>query len=84
MSALAARFQEKRVAQGQTIKDVAAHLRVPQYRLRAIENGRVSEITPEILAKYSIFLGLDRWCTRWANANRLLGAQLGLITPRGK
>jgi len=79
MSSLAARFEEARVARGQSIKDVAAQLRVPQYRIRAVEQGHASEIVPEVLAKYSAFLDLDRWCKRWATANRQLGIQLALI-----
>lgn len=79
MSSLAARFEEARVARGQSIKEVAAQLRVPQYRLRAVEQGRASDIVPEVLAKYSAFLDLDRWCKRWATANQQLGIQLALI-----
>ena len=83
MSSLAARFEEARVARGRSIKEVAEQLRVPQYRIRAVEQGRASEILPEVLAKYSAFLGLDRWCKRWATANQQLGIQLGLIPDVG-
>ena len=79
MSSLAARFEGARVARGQSIKEVASQLRVPQYRIRAVEQGHTSDIVPEILAKYSALLGLDRWCKRWATANRQLGIQLALI-----
>lgn len=82
MSSFAARFEEARVARGQSIKGVAEELRVPQYRIRAVEQGRANEIVPDVLAKYSAFLGLDRWCQRWATANQQLGIQLGLIPEK--
>lgn len=77
--AVAARCHAKREEIGCTIKDVASRLRVPQFRLLAIETGQLAEIQPDVLARYIEFLGLERWTTRWARANESLARRLDLI-----
>jgi len=73
------RFQSAREYRGLSIKEAAAQLKVPQYRLKAIEELNVSEIKPDIFRKYSALLGLDDWVSEWAAANKKLAAEIGII-----
>ena len=56
LSSLGAKSQEVRGKRGLTIKEVAVQLKVPQYRLKAIEEHRKNEILPEVLERYIKFL----------------------------
>jgi ribosome-binding protein aMBF1 (putative translation factor) len=78
MHSLRNRFQSAREARGLSIKEVAAQLKVPQYRLKAIEGGSSSEIKQDIFQKYSEFLDLEDWVSEWAAANKKVAAKLGL------
>ena len=69
---------EARERRGLTVRDVARHLRVPQYRLRAVESSLFPEIEPEVLKQYVGFLKLDSWLARWARANPGLARRLGV------
>jgi hypothetical protein len=64
---------------GLSIKDVAIQLGVPQYRIKAIEAGRLNEDDALVLPRYVSLLGLERWARRWATANPELAATLGLV-----
>jgi transcriptional regulator with XRE-family HTH domain len=70
--AVAQRCRMARESRGLTIKEVAANLKVPQYRLKAIEDGHLLELRPAILEKYLGFLSLGRWFARWAKANQVI------------
>lgn len=63
---------------GLDMRQVAARLKVPQYRLKAIERGQLREIRTEVLAAYVSFLGLDPWLRRWVRANPVLAVELGI------
>ena len=52
---------------------------IPQFRLRAIENGLLSEIRPELAHKYFRCLGIEEWVARWCRANRELAQRAGLL-----
>jgi hypothetical protein len=88
--AVAAMFAGSRESRGLSVKQVATPLRVPQYRLKAIERPRLSEVRAEILGRYAAFLGLEDWMKAWVTANPRLAARLGLPkqplapTPRVK
>jgi len=41
---------------------------IPQYRLRAIESGHLSEIRPALADRYFRVLGIEDWVTRWCRA----------------
>ncbi len=56
----------------------AAAVKVPQYRLRDIEQGRPKHLVPSILVKYVDFLGLKVWFGRWKKANPGIVARLEL------
>jgi hypothetical protein len=60
------------------VKEVAAALKVPQYRIKAIEEGSVRSIQPDILRRYIAHLRLNRWTGRWASANSKLASKLGI------
>ena len=77
-SAVAASCVQERERRGMTLKDAAGKLKVPQYRLRAVETGHLSEVRPEVLTAYLEFLRLTSWSTRWARANPRLSRRLGI------
>ncbi len=82
MLPLAARCSEARERLGASVKDVARQLRVPQYRVRAIESGSLREIRLEVLQKYIVFLGLQRWYAKWRRGNAALLGELELTQAR--
>ena len=67
-----------------SIRDVSVALGIPQYRLNAIERGRLSEIHGDLARSYFRFLGMDMWVARWCRANRELAARAGLATLEGR
>ena len=73
---LGARCSGARERVGVSVKDVARQLRVPQYRVRAIEAGSLRQIQLDVLQKYIAFLGLERWYTKWRRANGALLTEL--------
>lgn len=84
MLSISQTFKEVRERTGKTIKETAKELNVPQYRLRAIETGKVKEILPEILRGYSKFLGIDEWCLQWAKKNKSLAIKFGMVEWKNK
>ena len=77
-AAVAASCVQERERRGMTLKDAAGILKVPQYRLRAVETGSLSEIRLEVVTAYLAFLGLTSWSRRWARANPRLSRRLGI------
>ncbi len=67
-TSLAARLREAREGAGLTIKQVAAQLRVPQYRIRDTESGPLN-VQDEVLRKYVDYLGLAEWYEDWRRQN---------------
>jgi len=78
--AVADRCQDSREGRGEGLKAAAAALRVPQYRLKDIEEGHVNHILRGVLVRYIAYLGLERWFGRWKKANRSLVVRLALDT----
>jgi hypothetical protein len=76
MIPLGARCVEARERAGLGVKDVARQLGVPQYRVRAIESGSPGQIDSEVLQKYIVVLGLERWYAEWRAANGALFPEL--------
>jgi transcriptional regulator with XRE-family HTH domain len=72
------RFRSAREATGLTIKEVASRMKVPQYRLNAIEKGNLSEFKADVLQKYAEFLDLTKWLDKWAATNPKLAARFGI------
>lgn len=74
---LGARCAEARGGRG--IRDVSVALGIPQYRLRAIEGGRLREIRADLAQRYFHFLDIEEWVARWCRANRELATRVGLL-----
>jgi Helix-turn-helix domain len=81
---LAKRCSSARERKGLTIADVAKELKVPQYRLKAIESCRAAELEPNVLERYIRFLGLNRWYSQWVSANEGTPFRLGRGSGRVK
>lgn len=77
---LSAMCKEARRARG--IRDMSVVTGIPQYRLRAIESGQLSEIRPALARRYFRSLGIEDWVTRWCQANRELAARAGLLDSK--
>lgn len=75
--AVGARCAQARGARG--IRDVAIALGIPQYRLRAIEAGQLTEVRIDLARRYFRFLEIKDWIARWCRANRELAARVGLL-----
>ena len=58
-------------------------LGVPQYRLRAIEGGLLTQVPAELARRYFRFLGIDTWGADWCCANRELATRVGCWTAHG-
>jgi len=66
------RCTQAREKLGMDIKEAARRAGVPQYRIRAIENGSFPQITQKEMKKYLAFLKLEEWYRNWAEKNRSL------------
>jgi hypothetical protein len=64
---------------GINIKEASFILKIPQYRLKAIESGGVSGIRPNDLHAYIKYLDLDKWYKRWKYSNNVLVKKYDLI-----
>ena len=78
IGSLSRHCQVEREKLGLTIKQVANQLGVPQYRLKAIDEGHLSEIRKDVLGKYLVLLGLQDWVQEWIAANPGLARRLGI------
>lgn len=81
-SSLTTRCEQARAERGLTLKEVAMALKVPRYRLEAVEAGRLAELKPEIASGYFSFLGIESWIGRWRRANPGLACRAGLVQQR--
>lgn len=66
---VAHRCKEARERKALSIQEVASLLKVPQYRIKAIEGSRMTEVNPDTLEKYIDLLGIRRWFNEWAKSN---------------
>jgi len=69
---LASLCREKREEMGLSFKDLSSKLKVPQYRLKAIEHGRFSEVQFNVLEEYVAVLGMGKWFNKWKTQNKKL------------
>ena len=74
--------QEARGVRG--LREVSVGSGIPQYRLRAVESGRLSEIRADVARRYFSFLGIEDWVARWCRANQDLAARAGLLADNGR
>jgi predicted GH43/DUF377 family glycosyl hydrolase len=75
-SSLAAKCRAAREEKGFSLRQAALKLKVPQYRLREIEDARIKAINGTLLRTYVEFLGIEQWFSRWAKQNRVLHARV--------
>ncbi|MBZ0168103.1 hypothetical protein MELA_02344 [Candidatus Methylomirabilis lanthanidiphila] len=78
IGSLSKRCQIEREKLRLTVKQAAEQLRVPQYHLRACDEGDLSEIRQDVLGEYLVLLGLQDWVQEWIAANPGLARRLGL------
>ena len=62
--------KQVREEKGLTIKQIAKLMRVPQYRLRAVEDSSLRYILFDVLEQYIYYLGLTHWFIQWRNKNK--------------
>jgi DNA-binding XRE family transcriptional regulator len=75
---LKVRCEQARAARGMSLKEAALELKVPKYRLAAIEAGTFGELKPDVARQYFRFLGIEPWVRRWSRANRDLAKRAGI------
>lgn len=73
---LADRFKEGRARLNLTIKEVAAQLKEPQYKIKAVEKGEIGQIDTHVFQKYCRFLELDEYLASWCLLNSELAKKL--------
>lgn len=61
-----------------SVKEASAALKIPQYRIKAIEEGSFSQIDPEFFEIYTRFLGVEDYVAGWSGKNAELAEKLGL------
>ena len=83
-ASLRARCQQARAERGLGIRHVAIRLQLPQYRLKAIENGQLTEFRSEVARRYFRFLEIEAWIARWCRANPGLALRIGLRRTPGR
>ena len=58
-----------REQKGLSIKAVSAQMKIPQYRLSAIEKSDIKYIQPAVLESYIDLLGIREWFNGWMHEN---------------
>ncbi len=75
---LGAKCREVRGRLGLSLKEASAKFKIPQYRLKAIEEGQRGEILPGYLKKYIQVLGIKDWLKKWISVNHELAVKLDI------
>jgi hypothetical protein len=60
----------KREEKGLTLKGVSGQLKIPQYKMKAVEGSDIGSILPDVLQRYADFLGLGAELEAWKQENR--------------
>lgn len=60
-----------------SIKDISKKLKIPQYKLKFIEDSILDHIDPKIWKKYIDHLGLNSEFSEWLEKNRDVYEELG-------
>jgi hypothetical protein len=69
--------QARREEMGLSFKDISTELKIPQYRLKAIEGNSIQSIAPAIFDRYIEFLGLQDEFQEWLKENRDVYEEVG-------
>lgn len=78
---LGTRLKRARETAGLGLKDLSVQTKVPQFRLRAIEEGHQHHLKGAIIARYAAALGELEWLGAWMAANAALTKELRLDVP---
>jgi hypothetical protein len=76
---LGAKLREGRERMKITVKEVAKQLKVPQYKIKALEKGPFREFDSSVFREYISFLGVQRWFNKWKTANQSLAQELDIL-----
>jgi hypothetical protein len=71
-------FRKARAGKRISVKEASAALKIPQYRIKAIEEGSFSQIDPEYYEIYTRFLGIKDYVETWSRENTKLAEKLGI------
>jgi Helix-turn-helix domain len=67
-----------------SLKDAARALRVPQYRLKDIEENRVGAVDQAVLILYVELLDIKQWFSRWKAQNSSLYESLRAVARQAQ
>lgn len=70
--------RQARSGRGWGFRDASVVTQIPQYRIRAIEDGRLSLVRADLARRYFRALRIESWVARWIRANRELAEHAGL------
>jgi len=70
--------ERARAERSLSTQDAAKALKIPHYRIRAVEDGPGPSFTLEHAARYFRFLRIETWLGRWVRANPELARRAGL------
>jgi len=69
-TAISEKIKAKREKRNLTIKKISTELKIPQYKIRYIENASLSNIEKGYLEKYLYFLDLTQYYSKWAKKHK--------------
>ncbi len=75
---LGQKIRKARERKRMSVKEASAALKIPQYRIKAIEEGSFSQIDPEFFQIYARFLGIEDYVESWSGENAELAEELGI------
>jgi len=64
--------RQARYERGWGLRVASVVTQIPQYRIRAIEDGHLAQVRADLARRYFRVLGIGSWVERWVRANRNL------------
>lgn len=80
---LKTKCEQARALRRLSVKAAALQAKIPQYRIVAIESGRLRELVPELAWRYFDFLDIGVWVKKWIRANLDLATRSGIAVTIG-
>jgi len=80
---LKTKCEQARALRRLSVKAAAMQAKIPQYRIVAIESGRLRELVPELAWRYFDFLDVGVWVKKWIRANLELATRAGIAVTIG-
>ncbi|MDP8237278.1 MAG: helix-turn-helix domain-containing protein [Candidatus Erginobacter occultus] len=75
---LGQKISKTRERKRMSVKEASAALKIPQYRIKAIEEGSFSQIDPEFFQIYARFLEIEDYVESWFGVNAELAEKMGI------